>query len=209
MIAMIATAAMTLRAWLLGRLLGTALGRTDTSDRPWYKPSMGLQGLHWFCTEQRGWPAILVGNVPERILALDLGRRRIGMAVSDELGITAQGLPTFHRTTIREDLSRLAELISQLSVRRIVLGLPLHLSGSEGRQAAHAREFGERIAARTGLPVEFQDERLTTVEANRVLRESGISLEKRGKAVDRLSAVLILESWLDHHGDGHPNGETS
>jgi putative Holliday junction resolvase len=137
---------------------------------------------------------------------MDLGRRRIGLAVSDELGITAQGLPTFQRTTIREDLSRLKDLISQLSVSRIVLGLPLHLSGSEGRQAAHAREFGERIAAKTGLPVDFQDERLTTVEANRVLRESGIGPEKRSQAVDRLSAVLILESWLENHGEQQNGG---
>jgi putative Holliday junction resolvase len=130
---------------------------------------------------------------------MDLGRRRIGLAVSDALGITAQGLPTFQRTTIREDLTRLQQMITDLEVTRVVIGLPLHLSGAEGRQALYAREFGEKIAARCGLRVEYWDERLTTVEAMRVLRESGVSQEKRGQAIDRLSAVLILESWLDHH----------
>jgi len=149
--------------------------------------------------------AIMVVNVPERVLALDLGRRRIGLAVSDELGWTAQGLPTLQRTTIREDLSRLAELADKLHVTRIVIGLPLHLSGTEGRQAGHAREFGDRVKAKTNLPVEYWDERLTTVEAQRVLRQSGISIEKRGKAVDQLSAVLILESWLDRFGGGDPD----
>jgi putative Holliday junction resolvase len=82
-------------------------------------------------------------------------------------------------------------------VTTILIGNPLHMSGHEGRQAAHAREFGARLQAATGLPVEFWDERLTTVEAQRVLRQSGISIEKRAKAVDRLAAVILLESYLD------------
>lgn len=133
---------------------------------------------------------------PRRVLALDLGRKRIGLALSDELGITAQGLPTLQRTTIREDLRHLSQLIQQNSVTLVLLGLPLHLSGSEGRQAAWVREFGERLGAHTGVPVQFWDERLTTVEANRVLKQSGISLQKRIRAVDKLSAVILLESYL-------------
>lgn len=133
---------------------------------------------------------------PRRVLALDLGRKRIGLALSDELGITAQGLPTLQRTTIREDLRHLSQLIQHNRVTVVVLGLPLHLSGAEGRQAAWVREFGERLAAQTGVPVEYWDERLTTVEANRVLKQSGISLEKRIRAVDKLSAVILLESYL-------------
>jgi putative Holliday junction resolvase len=78
-----------------------------------------------------------------------------------------------------------------------LIGNPLHMSGREGRQVEYAREFGERLQAATGLPVEFWDERLTTVAAQRVLRESGISIEKRAQAVDRLSAVILLESYLD------------
>ena len=132
-------------------------------------------------------------------MALDLGKRRIGLALSDELGITAQGLETLERTNIREDLARLKQMTSEHNVARILIGYPLHMSGAEGRQAEHAREFGARLEAATGLPVEFWDERLTTVEAQRVLRQSGISIEKRAKAVDRLAAVILLESYLDSH----------
>ena len=119
------------------------------------------------------------------------------MALSDPLGITAQGLETLERTNIREDLARLARIAADNDVILILIGKPLHMSGQEGRQAEHAREFGARLHAATGLPVEFWDERLTTVEAQRVLRQSGISIEKRAKAVDRLAAVILLESYLD------------
>jgi putative Holliday junction resolvase len=132
-----------------------------------------------------------------RILALDLGKRRIGLALSDELGITAQGLETLERSNIREDLARLGELAAEKNVALILMGNPLHMSGREGRQAEYAHDFGERLRKATGLPVEFWDERLTTVEAQRVLRGSGISIQKRAKAVDRLAAVILLESYLD------------
>ena len=136
---------------------------------------------------------------PGRVLALDLGKRRIGLALSDELGITAQGLETLERTNIRADLAQLQQTIANHNVSRILIGNPLHMSGREGRQVEHARDFGARLHAATGLPVEFWDERLTTVEAQRVLRQSGISIEKRAKAVDRLAAVILLESYLDAH----------
>jgi putative Holliday junction resolvase len=132
-----------------------------------------------------------------RVLALDLGKRRIGLALSDELGITAQGLETLERSNIREDLARLAQLASEKNVALILMGNPLHMSGHEGRQAEYARDFGERLREATGLPIEYRDERLTTVEAQRVLRQSGISIQKRAKAVDRLAAVILLESYLD------------
>ena len=132
-------------------------------------------------------------------MALDLGKRRIGLALSDALGITAQGLETLERTNIRADLARLKQIISEYNVSRVLIGYPLHMGGQEGRQAVHARDFGARLQAATGLPVEFWDERLTTVEAQRVLRQSGISIEKRAKAVDRLAAVILLESYLDSH----------
>lgn len=132
-----------------------------------------------------------------RILALDLGKKRIGLALSDPLGITAQGLPTLQRTNIREDMAALERLIAEREVAVILMGNPLHMSGHEGRQAAHAKDFGERLAAKTGLSIRYWDERLTTVEAQRVLRSSGISIEKRARAVDQLSAVILLESYLD------------
>lgn len=135
--------------------------------------------------------------IQNRVLALDLGKKRIGLALSDELGVTAQGLETLARTNIREDLARISRLASEKGVSLILIGNPLHMSGQAGRQAEYAREFGERLQASSGLPVEFWDERLTTVAAQRVLRESGISIEKRAKAVDRLAAVILLESYLD------------
>src|SRR5215208_6281073 len=98
-----------------------------------------------------------------RILALDLGKRRIGLALSDGLGITAQGLPTLQRTRIREDLDALQALISERDVTLILLGNPVHMSGKEGRQAEYVREFGDRLAERTGVEVRYWDERLTTV----------------------------------------------
>jgi putative Holliday junction resolvase len=132
-----------------------------------------------------------------RILALDLGKKRIGLALSDSLGITAQGLPTLERTNIREDLAALDRLAKERQVTLLLMGNPRHMNGKEGRQAAYAREFAERLAKKTGIEVQFWDERLTTVEAQRVLRESGISIEKRARAVDRLAAVILLESYLD------------
>src|SRR5258705_9662608 len=118
-----------------------------------------------------------------KILALDFGKRRIGLAVSDELGITAQGLPTLQRKNIRTDLAALARLVQEKSVDRILMGDPLHMSGDAGVQADAAREFGDQLSRYTGKPVQSWDERLTTVEASRVLRGSGIGIEKRARAV--------------------------
>jgi putative holliday junction resolvase len=132
-----------------------------------------------------------------RVLALDVGKKRIGLAISDALGITAQGLPTLARVRIREDLAALAELARDREVTLFLLGYPLHMSGRESKQAEYVKEFGDRLAAHTGIPVNYWDERLTSVEANRVLRSSGIGQEKRARAVDQLSAVLILESYLE------------
>lgn len=132
-----------------------------------------------------------------RILALDLGKRRIGLAISDELGITAQGLDTLQRTNLREDLAHLANLITEKNAGLILMGNPIHMSGREGRQAEYTRDFAERLKEKTGLPLVYWDERLTSVEAGRVLRDSGISIEKRARAVDRLSAVILLASYLD------------
>src|SRR6185295_15496371 len=113
---------------------------------------------------------------PARILALDLGKRRIGLAISDLLRITAQGLPTLQRTRIRDDFAALHQIIEKYDVGLILIGNPLHMSGREGRGSEHAHEFGDRLARESGKPVKLWDERLTTVEAQRVLRESGASI---------------------------------
>ena len=132
-----------------------------------------------------------------RVLALDVGRKRIGLAISDPLGITAQGLPNLERTRKRDDLAALGRLAEENDVAMLVIGNPVNMGGAEGRQSAWVREFAAALEKQTGLPICFWDERLTTVEANRVLRQSGISLEKRAAAVDRLSAVILLQSYLD------------
>jgi putative Holliday junction resolvase len=134
-----------------------------------------------------------------RILALDLGTRRIGLAVSDELGITAQGLPTLERRNLRADLGELARIVQDKGVERILLGDPKRMSGEAGRQSDWVREFAARLETRLGLPVALWDERLTSREAERTLRGSGIAHGDRKAAIDRLSAVILLQSYLDAH----------
>jgi putative Holliday junction resolvase len=131
-----------------------------------------------------------------RVLALDVGKKRIGLAVSDELGLTAQGIDTLARTRIRDDLAALQHIAAHWNVRTLLVGKPLHMSGSESRQSEYTREFAERLAKSLRLPVVYWDERLTSKEAERLLREGGASLLQSRQAVDRMSAILILESYL-------------
>jgi putative Holliday junction resolvase len=135
-----------------------------------------------------------------RILALDLGKKRIGLAVSDELGITAQGLPTLERRNKRADFAALAALVRENNVQQIVLGLPLRMSGEEGTQADLARAFAAELQDRIHVPVELRDERWTSRQAERVLMGSGIRNEDRKPAIDRLSAVILLQDYLDSRG---------
>ena len=132
-----------------------------------------------------------------RILALDLGKKRIGLAVSDPLRITAQGLPNLDRTNKRTDLAALGVLMKEREIGLVLMGNPINMGGKEGRQSGWVRDFAAALEAHTRVPVQLWDERLTSVEAGRVLRESGISIEKRAAAVDRLSAVILLQSYLD------------
>jgi putative Holliday junction resolvase len=137
--------------------------------------------------------------LPRRILALDVGSRRIGVAVSDPLGITAQGLDTIQRQNKRRDWESLGAVLAKYEVVEIVVGLPLRLSGAEGTQSEKMRLFADELHAKFKLPVHLWDERWTSTEANRLLRETNLSIEKRGKAVDRMAAILILQSWLQAH----------
>lgn len=132
-----------------------------------------------------------------RVLGLDVGSRRIGVAISDPLGITAQGLETLHRKNKKHDLAHLNRVIREFEVKQIVLGLPLRMSGAEGNQAEKIRAFAHDLQEHFGLPVHLWDERLTSVEANRLLRQTDLSIEKRGKAVDRIAAILILQAWME------------
>jgi len=136
-------------------------------------------------------------GVPGRILAIDFGARKIGLAVSDELGLTAQGLETYYRGNKKADFDHLRRTIKQYNVTEIVMGLPLRMSGDEGIQAEKVQTFAEELRRKFKLPVQLFDERLTSVEANRVLRETEMSIRRRGQVVDQLAAVLILQSFME------------
>ena len=131
------------------------------------------------------------------MLGLDVGARRIGVAVSDPLGVTAQGLETLHRKNKKFDFAFLYRVIRDYGVKEIVVGLPLRMSGAEGTQAEKIQLFAEDLRKHFKLPVHLWDERLTSAEANRLLRETDLSIEKRGQAVDRMAAVLILQGWME------------
>jgi len=135
-------------------------------------------------------------EVAGRILAIDYGSRRMGLAVSDPLGITSQGIETLQRKNKRNDFSRLGQVIREYNVLEIVLGYPLRMSGAEGIQTEKVAAFAQELRQKFDLPVHLWDERLTSAEANRVLREADLSIQKRAQAVDRMAAVLILQSFL-------------
>lgn len=135
-----------------------------------------------------------------RILGLDVGSRRIGVAVSDPLGITAQGLPTIQRQNKRRDFEQLEAIVREYQVSQIVVGLPLRMSGQEGTQAEKMQAFAEELRKRFELPVHMWDERLTSAQANRILRETEMSIKRRGEVVDQMAAVLILQSFMESRG---------
>ena len=135
-----------------------------------------------------------------RILGLDYGSKTVGVAVSDALGITAQGLETIQRTQankLRKTLARIEQLIKEYDVGKIVLGCPKNMNNTEGPRVQATMEFRDMLERRTGLEVILQDERLTTVSAERVLRESGVRRENRKKVIDKIAAVFILQTYLD------------
>ena len=135
-----------------------------------------------------------------RIMGLDYGTKTVGVALSDPLGITAQAVETIERKTenkLRRTLARIEELVSEHGVEKFVLGLPKHMNNDIGERAEKALEFGEMLRRRTGLEVVMWDERLTTVEAERTLIESGVRREHRKQFVDQIAAVFILQGYLD------------
>ena len=139
-----------------------------------------------------------------RALGLDVGDKTVGLALSDPLGITAQGLPTLARKSTEADLEALAAICREREVAVLVVGLPLNMDGSEGPRAEVSRRFGEKLSARTGLPVEHWDERLSTVEAERVLLAADLSRKKRKKVIDKLAAQVILQAWMDAQAAHRP-----
>jgi putative Holliday junction resolvase len=141
-------------------------------------------------------------GTPSRFLGLDIGNRRIGVAVSDELGLTAQPVLTLERRSSgrsisREDLRSIARLCRRFGVVGIVAGNPVHLSGEPSPQAAKTQAFAAELGALTGLPIHMWDERLTTHEAHQILYQAGHARQKHRQVVDQVAAALILQSFLD------------
>lgn len=134
-----------------------------------------------------------------RVLCLDVGEKRIGVAVSDPLGLTAQGVQTICTRGVDNDRARVKALADQYETTRVLAGLPRNMDGSEGFQAQRVRQFAEGLRA-LGLEVMYQDERLTSVSASRVLREGGVRGDKRRQVLDKLAATYILQSFLDAGG---------
>lgn len=135
-----------------------------------------------------------------RIMGLDYGSVTVGVAISDALQLTAQGIETISRkeeNKLRRTLARIEELITEYEVGRIVIGLPKNMNNTVGERAQRTLEFKEKLERRTGLPVEMWDERLSTVAAEQVLMESGVRREDRKQYVDKIAAALILQGYLD------------
>lgn len=144
----------------------------------------------------------------ERIMGLDFGSKTVGVAISDGLGLTAQGVEIIRRTSenkLRQTLARIESLIGEYEVGKIVLGFPKNMNNTIGERAEKTLAFKEMLERRTGLPIVMWDERLTTVAADRVLIEAGVRRENRKGYVDEIAAVFILQGYLD--SKGMENGE--
>ncbi|MCD7864349.1 MAG: Holliday junction resolvase RuvX [Lachnospiraceae bacterium] len=136
-----------------------------------------------------------------RIMGLDLGSKTVGVAISDPLLITAQGIEIIRRkdeNKLRQTLARIEELILEYEVGEIVLGFPKHMNNDIGDRARFSMEFREKLERRTGLPVALWDERLTTVSADKIMMEAGVRRENRKEYVDQIAASIILQEYLDH-----------
>ncbi|MFY9528500.1 MAG: Holliday junction resolvase RuvX [Candidatus Acidiferrales bacterium] len=139
-----------------------------------------------------------------RVLAVDYGRKRIGLALSDELGLTARPLETIVRANRRDDMRRLRQVVRQHGVRRVIVGHPLHLDGTAGAMAAEATRFAGRLRKELGLEVESVDERLTSWEADETLRETRQSTRRARKASDDVAAAVILREYLERKSNNGP-----
>lgn len=132
-----------------------------------------------------------------RYLGLDIGKRRIGVAVSDPLGLLARPVQTVQSVSLNVDAEKITQVAASLEAEAIVIGDPLHMSGEAGNMSNRAHKFGEKLREVSGLPVEYCDERLTTVEAHRILQDSGVPLKKARQQIDAVAASVILQSYLN------------
>ena len=134
-----------------------------------------------------------------RILGRDYGSKTVGVAMTDALGMTVQPYKTIQRdreSKLRQTLSEIAEIVEQYQIKKIVMGLPLNMDDTEGDRAAKTRDFAEKLKLRVAVPIEFTDERLTTMEAEEILDQSGIPRSEQKKVIDQVAAQLILEQYL-------------
>lgn len=134
-----------------------------------------------------------------RILGLDYGSKTVGVAMTDALGMTVQPYKTIQRdreSKLRQTLSEIAEIVEQYQIEKIVMGLPLNMDDTEGDRVAKTRDFAEKLKLRVAVPIEFADERLTTMEAEEILDQSGIPRSEQKKVIDQVAAQLILEQYL-------------
>ena len=132
-----------------------------------------------------------------KILSLDIGTVRIGIATSDIMEIIASAYEVYRRKSLSQDVFHVAELVKNLSVGEVVIGLPLKMDGSEGQSVEMARAFGDELSKHVDVPIIYQDERLSTVSAERILIESGMRREKRKDKIDAVAATIILQTYLD------------
>ena len=132
-----------------------------------------------------------------KYLGIDVGKRRIGVAASDILGLLARPVETVHSVSLNADTARIAQIAADLQAEAIVIGDPLHMNGDAGVMSSRAHKFGEKLREVSGLPVEYCDERLTSVEAQRILQESGVSPKKARLQIDAVAASVILQSYLN------------
>lgn len=139
-------------------------------------------------------------SVVGRVLAIDLGEVHMGLAVSDELMLTAQPLPTYRRKGWRQDLAHLRDLVARWEVGEVVVGLPKSMGGATGPQASHAQAFAEKVQKAFTIPVTLWDERLTTAQAERTLIQAGLRRARRRQVIDSVAALLILQNYLDRRG---------
>lgn len=133
-------------------------------------------------------------------MGLDYGSKTIGIAISDELGFTAQPVETVERNgenKLRKSLARISEIVREKNIQKIVVGLPVNMSGKRGERVARTLEFVEKLKLRVDIPIVMQDERLTTVEANEILSESGVKREERKRYIDQIAASIILKEYME------------
>jgi putative holliday junction resolvase len=139
-----------------------------------------------------------------RLLGLDVGDRRIGLAISDPLHITAAGLETIARENLQNDVQRIADVARRHNVKEIIIGMPLNVDGSQGEQAAKVIAFGKKLATTTGIPIIYEEERLSTVSAIRTLTVQGIKTAHKKELADMQAAAILLQKYLDRQ-DGPPS----